>query len=68
MRLFEVASAARPVLLEKKLGRAFNHLEDLVFFYGTDGAVEAIQHLRDFGTEEGAQSIQPEVEIIDGTP
>jgi hypothetical protein len=58
MRLFEVASAARPVLLEKKLGRAFNHLEDLVFFYGTDGAVEAIQHLRDFGTEEGAQSIR----------
>ena len=58
MRLFEVASVARPALLEKKLGRAFNHLEDLVFFYGTEGAIEAIQHLRDFGTEEGAKSIR----------
>lgn len=29
----------------RKLGRAFNHLEDLVFFYGVAGAREAIDHL-----------------------
>lgn len=29
----------------KKLGRAFNHLEDLSFFYGSDGVKEAIQHI-----------------------
>ncbi len=56
MRLFEVASA-RP-LLEKKLGRPFNHLEDLVFFYGAEGALEAIQHLREVGTKEGAGSVR----------
>jgi hypothetical protein len=31
----------------KKLGRAFNHLEDLVFFYGSDGVKEAIQHIQE---------------------
>jgi hypothetical protein len=29
----------------KKLGRAFNHVEDLVFFYGSSGAREAMCHL-----------------------
>ena len=56
MRLFEVASV-RP-LNEKKLGRAFNHLEDFVFFYGSEGAVEAIQHLREIGTEKGAKTVR----------
>lgn len=31
----------------KKYGRAFNHVEDLAFFYGSDGAREALTHLRD---------------------
>lgn len=42
----------------KKLGRAFNHLEDLVFFYGTKGTVEALEHLKDFATEQGSSSIR----------
>jgi hypothetical protein len=42
----------------KQLGRAFNHLEDLVFFHGTAGTREALQHIRDFATAEGAGSIR----------
>lgn len=42
----------------KKLGRAFNHLEDLVFFYGSKGTMEALSHLRDITNKEGAQSIR----------
>ena len=42
----------------KQLGRAFNHLEDLVFFYGSAGTIEALEHLKDFNTEQGAQSIR----------
>jgi hypothetical protein len=46
-------------LLEgKQLGRAFNHLEDLVFFYGTQGTIEALEHLKDIATESGSQSIR----------
>ena len=42
----------------KQLGRAFNHLEDLVFFYGVEGTIEALSHIRDFATPEGSQSIR----------
>jgi hypothetical protein len=42
----------------KQLGRAFNHLEDLVFFYGSEGTLEAIEHLRDLAQESGAQSVR----------
>lgn len=42
----------------KQLGRAFNHLEDLVFFYGTDGTIEALQHIKDFADEQGSGSIR----------
>ena len=42
----------------KQLGRAFNHLEDLVFFYGSAGTIEALEHLKDFATAEGSQSIR----------
>jgi hypothetical protein len=42
----------------KKLGRAFNHLEDLVFFYGSAGTVEAIQHIKELATAEGAKSVR----------
>ena len=31
----------------KKLGRAFNHLEDLTFFYGSEGARESLTHLKE---------------------
>jgi hypothetical protein len=42
----------------KPLGRAFNHLEDLVFFYGSAGTLEALEHLRDMTTETGSQSVR----------
>lgn len=42
----------------KKLGRAFNHLEDLVFFYGSKGTMEALDHLREITSKEGASSIR----------
>ena len=42
----------------KQLGRAFNHLEDLVFFYGSAGTLEALEHLEDIATETGANSIR----------
>jgi hypothetical protein len=42
----------------KQLGRAFNHLEDLVFFHGTAGTIEALEHLKDFAKPEGSQSIR----------
>jgi len=42
----------------KQLGRAFNHLEDLVFFYGTQGTMEALEHLKDIATESGSKSIR----------
>lgn len=35
----------------KKLGRAFNHLEDLTFFYGSAGATEALQHIDDINID-----------------
>lgn len=42
----------------KKLGRAFNHLEDLVFFYGSDGTREALEHIREMMTDTGGKSIR----------
>lgn len=55
MRLRQLFKEAE---VPKQLGRAFNHLEDLVFFYGTDGTIEALEHIKDFGTQEGANSIR----------
>lgn len=42
----------------KKLGRAFNHLEDLVFFHGSKGTMEALEHLKEIATAEGSKSIR----------
>lgn len=42
----------------KKLGRAFNHLEDLVFFYGSQGTQEALEHIEEVLGQEGSQSIR----------
>lgn len=35
-----------------KMGRDLNHLEDLVFFYGSEGAMEAIDILNDLTNDE----------------
>ncbi len=42
----------------KKLGRAFNHLEDLVFFHGSAGTMEALEHLKDVASETGSKSLR----------
>lgn len=42
--LFTEATIPSP---KKKLGRTFNHLEDLVFFHGSKGALEALAHLKE---------------------
>ncbi len=42
----------------KKLGRAFNHLEDLVFFHGSAGTIEALEHIKEIGTAEGAKTVR----------
>jgi hypothetical protein len=42
----------------KKLGRAFNHLEDLVFFHGSKGTMEALEHLKEIATAEGSKSVR----------
>jgi len=55
MRLRELFTEAEA---PKQLGRAFNHLEDLVFFYGSEGTLEALDHIKDLASEEGAQSIR----------
>jgi len=55
MRLRELFTESAPI---KQLGRTFNHLEDLVFFYGSDGTMEALSHLKDFATQQGAESIR----------
>jgi hypothetical protein len=56
--LNELFNTIREAEAPKQLGRAFNHLEDLVFFHGTAGTREALQHIRDFATAEGASSIR----------
>ena len=58
MLLNELFNTIREAEAPKQLGRAFNHLEDLVFFHGTAGTREALQHIRDFATAEGASSIR----------
>ena len=42
----------------KKLGRAFNHLEDLVFFHGSKGTMEALEHLKEIATTAGSKTIR----------
>lgn len=46
------------VAVAKKLGRAFNHLEDLVFFHGSAGTIEALEHIREIATEAGAKTVR----------
>jgi hypothetical protein len=56
VRLRELFETTAPTV--KKLGRTFNHLEDLVFFYGTSGTMEALEHLKEVGTKQGASTIR----------
>lgn len=42
----------------KKLGRAFNHLEDLVFFHGSKGTLEALDHIKEIATEAGGKTVR----------
>ena len=59
MRFSEIQNALlESILQEKSLGRAFNHLEDLVFFYGSSGTMEALQHLKDVATDAGSKSVR----------
>ena len=51
--LFEAEEAAK-----KKLGRAFNHLEDLVFFHGSAGTMEALEHLKEIATASGSKTLR----------
>lgn len=41
-----------------KLGRAFNHLEDLTFFHGSEGVREALVHIQEITTFDGARSLR----------
>ncbi len=43
---------------KKKLGRAFNHLEDLVFFHGSAGTIEALDHIKEIATTAGSKSLR----------
>lgn len=65
MLLRELFLTESTVKSPKKLGRTFNHLEDLVFFHGSSGAKEALQHLKEFNTDSGASSIRMK---WDGSP
>ena len=58
MRATDFLFEAERLKEAKSLGRAFNHLEDLVFFYGTEGVQEALAHLEEVATAEGSQSIR----------
>ena len=42
----------------KLVGRTFNHLEDLVFLYGSEGAKEALEHLDELSYKDGMSSVR----------
>lgn len=58
MKASEFTWQAERLAEAKKFGRTFNHLEDLVFFHGTKGVQEALEHLRELATQHGAESIR----------
>ena len=55
MRAFEILTEAEAVPATKKVGREFNHLEDLVFIDPENGAVRAVEILRSM--EQGAKDV-----------
>lgn len=52
------AEAAVVAAKKKKLGRTFNHLEDLVFFNGSAGTLEALEHIKEIATADGAKTVR----------
>lgn len=61
MRINEFLKEAEAAVIaakKKKLGRTFNHLEDLVFFNGSAGTMEALQHIKEIATSDGAKSVR----------
>lgn len=54
MLLREIFTEATVPSPKKKLGRTFNHLEDLVFFHGSNGALEALAHLKEINKSSGS--------------
>lgn len=48
LRELFVREAVEPV--KAKVGRAFNHVEDLTFLHGTAGVIKALEHIRKAGT------------------
>jgi hypothetical protein len=52
------AEAGAEAATTKKLGRAFNHLEDLVFFHGSAGTMEALDHIREIASEAGGKTVR----------
>ena len=46
------------ILTEAKVGREYNHLEDLVFIDGSAGAIKAIETLRKLGSDSGDVAIK----------
>lgn len=55
MRAFEILTEAVAVPAPKKVGREFNHLEDLVFIEPENGAVRAAEILKSL--EQGAKDV-----------
>jgi len=48
LRELFIREAVEPV--KAKVGRAFNHVEDLTFLHGTAGVIKALEHIRKAGT------------------
>lgn len=65
MRANEFTWQLERLVEAKNFGRTFNHLEDLVFFHGTKGVQEVLEHLRELATQQGAESIRMK---WDGSP
>ena len=57
MRAKEFLKEAETAVV-KKLGRVFNHLEDLVFFHGSQGTMEALDHIREIASEAGSKTVR----------
>lgn len=58
MRARDFLREAEAAAASKKLGRAFNHLEDLVFFHGSAGTLEALDHIREIASEAGSKTVR----------
>lgn len=57
MRFFEF-NESKTTIIEAKVGREYNHLEDLVFVDGSEGAIKAADILDNLGSDSGDVSIK----------